>query len=73
MNKKHNVTCWVCLTMLMVAGLATIPPYLTEQRKLDQMDRILDMKERAFLKIEAPRPTVSMPAAKDFSVASRLL
>jgi hypothetical protein len=57
----HRTICWLCLTILTAVGLKYVPGYLVEQRKLDMQDRVIDMRERAFLQTSAA-PTVSVPA-----------
>ena len=59
---KERIILWICLTLLVTAGLRYVPQYLVEQQKLDQADRILDFKERVYLH-RAGAPTVSVPAA----------
>ncbi len=54
------------------AGLKYVPTYLIEQRKLDQQDRILDLKERVYLKANGV-PTVSNPAPANYKPNSQLL
>jgi hypothetical protein len=39
-----------------------VPPYLLEQRRLDMQERLLDLREDAFLHQKAT-PTVSDPRA----------
>ena len=63
MKDKQKAVTWLCLTVIVTAGLRYVPPYLLEQRRLDQQDRALDFKERVFLKEHgtvAP-PTVALP------------
>lgn len=60
MTQKQRTICWLCLTVLTTAGLKYLPTYLVEQRKLDQQDRVLDLKERVYLKANG-LPTVSVP------------
>lgn len=72
MNYKYKAITWLCLTVMVTAGLKYVPPYLLEQRKLDQQDRFLDMKERAYLQ-EKGLPTVSLPANANTSPRSQVL
>lgn len=72
LKQKYPAVCWVCLTILMTAGLKYVPPYLLEQRKLDQLDRVLDLKEQAFLQPASP-PRVSVPAAVNYPTRAQLL
>jgi hypothetical protein len=72
MKDKTRVIAWLCLTIMMTAGLKYVPPYLLEQRKLDQQDRVLDIKERVYLKQNGV-PTVSLPATAQSYPHSQLL
>jgi len=60
MKEKSKAVTWLCLTVLVAAGMKYIPPYLIEQRKLDMQDRMLDLREQAFLHQQVA-PTVSVP------------
>lgn len=60
MKETNKVILWICFTIIVAAGLKYIPIYLVEERKLDQQERVLDIKERAFLK-NGNQPT-SAPA-----------
>lgn len=70
-DKLKSVT-WICLTLMVTAGLKFVPPYLLEQRKLDQTDRILDLKERVYLE-QGKLPTVSLPVNALSSPRSQIL
>lgn len=75
MNDKYRPLAWLCLTALVVAGLKYVPPYLLEQRRLDQQDRVLDLKERMYLKqnrVPAADPAPA-PAVRTGSPRSLLL
>lgn len=61
MNDKYKAVTWLCLTVMVTAGLKYVPPYLLEQRRLDQQERVLDIKERVYLR-QKELPTVSLPA-----------
>lgn len=50
MKETNKVILWICFTFIIAAGLKYIPVYLVEERKLDQQERVLDIKERAFMK-----------------------
>ena len=50
MKETNKVILWICFTLLVAAGLKYIPTYLVEERKLDQQERVLDIKERVFMK-----------------------
>ncbi len=60
MNDKSKAVLWICFTVLVAAGIKYVPPYLIEQRKLDMQERMLDIREDAFLH-QRPTPTVSDP------------
>lgn len=60
MKETNKVILWICFTVIIAAGLKYIPNYLVEERKLDQQERVLDIKERAFMK-NGSQPT-SVPA-----------
>jgi hypothetical protein len=60
MKDKSKAVLWLCFTMLIVAGMKYVPPYLIEQRTLDMQERALDMREEAFLH-QRVAPTVSVP------------
>jgi hypothetical protein len=60
MNDKSKAVMWVCFTVLVASGMRYIPPYLLEQRSLDMQERMLDLKEDAFLH-QKVSPTVSVP------------
>jgi hypothetical protein len=62
MKEMSKVAMWLCFTALVAAGMKYVPPYLLEQRKLDIQDRMLDMREEAFLHQQVA-PTVSVPVA----------
>ena len=61
MRDKSKVVMWLCLTVLVAAGMKYLPPYLLEQRRLDMQERALDLREEAFLH-QRVAPTVSVPA-----------
>jgi len=74
MNDKYRPVAWACLTALVLAGLRYVPPYLLEQRKLDQQDRVLDLKELMYLKQNAVRTDAApVPAAQNYSSGSQWL
>ncbi len=50
MKETNKVILWICFTVIIAAGLKYIPTYLVEERKLDQQERVLDIKERALMK-----------------------
>jgi len=60
MKDKSKAVLWVCFTLLIASGLKYVPPYLLEQRRLDMQERLLDLREDAFLH-QKPTPTVSVP------------
>ena len=60
MKDKKGSLLWVCLTILIVAGLKYVPAYMAVQRQLDIEDRALDLKEDSFLH-QRSAPTVSLP------------
>jgi hypothetical protein len=60
MNDKSKAILWICFTALVASGIKYLPPYLIEQRRLDMQERVLDLKEDAFLHQKAV-PTVSNP------------
>ncbi len=60
MKEKSKAVLWVCFTILIASGTKYVPPYLLQQRQLDLQERMLDMKEDAFLHHKVP-PTVSVP------------
>jgi hypothetical protein len=60
MSDKSKTALWICFTILIAAGIKYVPPYLLEQRRLDMQERILDLREDAFLH-QKSAPTVSVP------------
>jgi hypothetical protein len=60
MEDKSKVVLWICFTALIAAGMKYVPPYLLEQRRLDMQERVLDLREDAFLH-QKVAPTVSLP------------
>ncbi len=62
MNDKSKLVMWLCFTLLVAAGMKYVPPYLLEQRRLDIEERVLDLREEAFLH-QRDTPTVSVPVA----------
>ena len=60
MKDNSKAILWVCFTVLVAAGIKYVPPYLLEQRRLDMQERLLDLREDAFLHQKAV-PTVSDP------------
>ena len=72
MNNKYKAVTWLCLTVMVTAGLKYVPTYLLEQRKLDQQDRVLDIKERVYLQ-QNKLPTVSLPANAEPSPHTHML
>ena len=60
MKDKSRAVLWICFTLLVAAGIKYVPPYLLEQRKLDIEERLLDLREEAFLH-QRVTPTVSVP------------
>jgi len=62
MKDKSKVVLWVCFTALVASGMKYVPPYLLEQRRLDMEERLLDIREDAFLH-QKVAPTVSEPVA----------
>ena len=60
MNDKSKAVLWICFTVLVAAGIKYVPPYLLEQRRLDMQERLLDLREDAFLH-QKGTPTVSDP------------
>jgi hypothetical protein len=60
MKDKSKAVLWVCFTILIASGMKYVPPYLLEQRRIDMQERILDLKEDAFLH-QKVAPTVSVP------------
>jgi len=72
MKNKNRAINWLCLAVLTTAGLKYVPPYLLEQRKLDQQDRVLDLKERVYLQQHGV-PKVSLPATAELYSHSQLL
>ncbi|HEX4084845.1 MAG TPA: hypothetical protein VHY22_08040 [Chthoniobacteraceae bacterium] len=60
MKDKSKAVKWLCLTILAAAGLKYVPPYLLEQRRMDMQERVLDLREEAFLR-QRIAPTVSVP------------
>jgi hypothetical protein len=61
MKDKTKAIKWLCLTLLVAAGLKYLPSYMVEQRRLDMQERALDLREEAFLRQQIP-PQVSVPA-----------
>jgi hypothetical protein len=62
MKDKSKAVLWVCFTAIVLAGMKYVPPYLLEQRAMDMQERMLDLKEDAFLH-QKVTPTVSLPEA----------
>jgi hypothetical protein len=62
MKDKSKALMWICFTALVCSGVKYIPAYLVEEQRIDLQDRILDLKEDAFLH-QQPTPTVSNPGA----------
>jgi len=60
MNDKSKAVLWICFTVLIAAGVKYVPPYLLEERRMDIQERLLDLREDAFLHQKAT-PTVSVP------------
>jgi hypothetical protein len=60
MKEKSKAVLWICFTALAAAGIKYVPPYLLEQRRLDMQERLLDLREDAFLH-QKVTPTVSDP------------
>lgn len=60
MKDKSKAVMWLCVTLLIAAGIKYVPPYLIEQRKLDMEEHALDLREEAFLR-QKVAPTVSVP------------
>ncbi len=60
MKDKSKAVLWICFTALVASGLKYVPTYLLEQRRLDMQERMLDLREDAFLH-QKPTPTVSVP------------
>jgi hypothetical protein len=60
MKETNKVILWICFTVIITVSLKYVPTYLVEERKLDQEERVLDIKERVFIK-NGGVPT-SMPA-----------
>ncbi len=73
MNQKYKAVCWLCLTILITAGLKYVPTYLVQERALDQQDRVIDLKERAYLQATGTAPTISIPAPVKAAAPSQLL
>ncbi len=71
MNDKSKAILWICFTVLIAAGIKYLPPYLLEQRRLDMQERLLDLKEDAFLHQKAT-PTASDPL-RTHVITSQLL
>lgn len=64
MKETNRVILWVCFTVVIAAGLKYVPAYLVEERKLDQQERVLDIKERVFMKnggVPTSTPSQSQP------------
>ena len=61
MKDTSKAIKWLCLTVLVAAGIKYVPPYLVEERRLDLQERILDLREEAFLRQQI-KPTVSDPS-----------
>ena len=57
---KSKLVMWSCLTLLVATGIKFVPSYLLEQRKLDLEERVLDLREEAFLH-QRVSPSVSVP------------
>jgi hypothetical protein len=62
MKDKSKAVLWLCFTLLVAAGIKYLPTYFIQQRQLDLQERILDIREDAFLHQKAT-PTVSDPEA----------
>ena len=60
MKDKSKVAMWMCFTVLVAAGMKYVPPYLLDQQRLDMQQRVLDLREEAFLH-QKTAPTVSVP------------
>ena len=71
-KEKSKVLLWLCFTVLVAAGMKYVPAYLVEQRKLDLEERVLDMREEAFLR-QRVAPTVSVPLPSGVHVNSTQL
>jgi len=72
MKNKSEAVRWLCLTVLVAAGMRYVPPYLLEQRRLDMQERALDLREEAFLHQQVT-PTVSVPAPAHAADSSQVL
>jgi len=60
MKDMSKVVLWICFTVLVAAGVRYVPSYLLEERRMDMQERLLDLKEDAFLH-QKGTPTVSVP------------
>jgi hypothetical protein len=60
MKEMSKALKWLCLTILVAAGMKYVPAYLVQQRQMDVEDRVLDLREEAFLQ-QRVAPTVSTP------------
>lgn len=59
MDQTHRVICWALFSIIVVAGLKYVPAYLIEERKLDQQERLMDLKERLHLRNGGAQATSS--------------
>lgn len=66
MKNMSKAGKWLCLTVIVAAGLKYVPPYLVQQRQLDLQERALDAREAAFLHQQVA-PTVSVPVSPDYA------
>jgi hypothetical protein len=62
MKDNSKAVLWICFTVLVAAGIKYVPPYLVDERRLDMQERLLDLREDAFLH-QKPVPTVADPQA----------
>jgi hypothetical protein len=60
MKDKNKAILWLCFTVLVATGMKYVPPYLLAERRLDMQERLLDLREDAFLH-QKVAPTVSDP------------
>ena len=71
-REKSKILLWLCFTLVVLAGIKYLPAYMVEQRKLDMEERMLDMREEAFLR-QRVAPTVSVPVPGGVHVNSSQL